>query len=163
MANQNSEDIHSSMNLEKLGLSLKEVASDYIQSEVADVVSRWLHSSLDVDLFFWVDERSQIIKQQLTFCGQVIEWDYIDGLKTGFIVDEDSKDRSSMKASGSELIHFDSQVQWVTVNQGLKVIDSTPALSDKEKQSLISNFTKKDKSSMSALVRAVKNWVKSKK
>ena len=56
-----------------IGKSLKEVAVDFIETDSQNVVSRWYHGTQSTDLFTWVDREHNIIKQQLSFNGQIVE------------------------------------------------------------------------------------------
>lgn len=121
-----------------LGQSLKEVATDYIRSDETEILSRWFHSPKDVDFFVWMDHNRNILKQQLTFYGQVVEWNIIEGVRTGLIVEDES--RAPVKAA--ELIHFDVVVQPKPIEQALHLLRNMTALGDSEREAFIYNFTK---------------------
>src|SRR4051794_6420331 len=109
----------------ELGKSLKEVATDVIATTHADVVSRWFHSSKDADLFIWMDKNNNIIKQQLSYYGQVVEWNAVEGLKTGHIVTDEARDRKQ----GSEILRFDEVPQVTSIQQATQLLNNITALS----------------------------------
>ena len=131
-------------NPKRIGASLKEVSKDYIQTESQDVISRWLHSEQDADLFLWIDEKKNIIKQQLSFHGQVVEWNLIEGVKTGFIFEDDSKtdEGQSPTMDASELIRYDESPQGNTLQQAFELIRHIEALTDIERKKIQDNFKK---------------------
>ncbi len=131
---------------EELGSSLKEVGTDLVQAANRDVVSRWFHSAQDADLFIWSDlKRSSIIKQQISFYGQVVEWNLVEGLKTGLIVDEEG---SSGRIKGSEVIRFDTTPQNPPIEQAMALIEFIPGLSPDDKTQLLRNFQDRSMSSV---------------
>ena len=125
-------------NAEELGRSLKEVATDVIAtSNDQKVISRWFHSSKDTDLFIWLDHQQNVIKQQLTFFGQVVEWNVIEGVKTGLIVE----DETPPKVKATEIIQFDSSPQKAPIEQARELLNFITALNDDERLMLSTNFT----------------------
>ncbi len=125
-------------NAEELGKSLKEVATDVIAtSGNQKVISRWFHSSKDADLFIWLDNHQNIIKQQLTFFGQVVEWNVIEGVKTGLIVEDETP--SNIKSS--EIVQFDQTPQKAPLEQARALLKFIGSLKDDERNSLVTNFT----------------------
>src|SRR4051812_41729358 len=75
---------------EQIGKSLREVAVDVIETEGSTILSRWFHSKHDVELFLWTDAENNVIKHQVTFYGQAVEWNVFEGVKTGVIVEHEN-------------------------------------------------------------------------
>lgn len=102
----------------EVGYAVKEVDANliYANKQSLDKV-RWFHSPHDVDLYVWTNDRKKVIKQQLTFFSMVIEWNIVEGLKTGQI-DADSRTGSHRVASASELIKFDPKPVLEVVERG---------------------------------------------
>ena len=46
-----------------------------------NVGSHWYHSDQDADIYIWLDEVGNVIKQQVNFVGQVVEWNIVEVLK----------------------------------------------------------------------------------
>ena len=105
-----------------VGRGLKEVAVDLIKTENEDLVSRWYHGTTGADLFTWADRRNNIIKQQLNFNGQVVEWNCLEGIKTGVVIEQDMENepkndtkkksgKEEIQVKASETIKFDPKPQ----------------------------------------------------
>lgn len=121
---------------QRLAGSLKEVSSDLLQSETKSLVGRWFHGPRDIDLFIWTDEHGKIVKQQLTFYGQVVEWNIVEGNRTGVVIEEEMPGA----AKQSEVIQFDSNVQLQPLDAAITLIGHVAALSEHEKREIITNF-----------------------
>ena len=121
---------------EDLGQSLREVASEMIKTSRRDVLSRWFHSAKDADLFIWSDLKHNIIKQQLSFYGQVVEWNVIEGVKTGHVVVEEGRGLTR----GSEFLNFDQSPQIQAIEQAVLLLRHVPELKNSERDQLAANF-----------------------
>ena len=119
-----------------LGESLKEVAIDLIKTDEVEIVHRWFHSAKDADFFIWLDQHNNVIKQQLTFYGQVVEWNIVEGVKTGLIVEDEN--RQAMKSS--DIIRFDTSAQRAPIEQALNLLKHITALNDMERHQLSKNL-----------------------
>lgn len=119
-----------------LGESLREVATDVINAGETEIIHRWFHSPKDADLFIWLDKGQNIIKQQITFYGQVVEWNIIEGVRTGVIVEDEN--RAAVKAS--DVIRFDARAQKAPIDQALDLLRHIATLNDLERHVLIKNF-----------------------
>ena len=137
-------------NPKKIGSRLKEVAVDYIENDskgtrlAASVLSRWYHSDPDTDLFIWMDDAKNIIKQQLVFRGQVVEWNCLDGMKTGYVIEQEMEnkkpktDQNEPAMPRSESIQFDKATMGPSVQQALAIIEHLD--DDSLKAQLFANF-----------------------
>jgi hypothetical protein len=125
-------------NAKDLGQSLREVAVDVIRRDDKDIESRWFHSNKDADLFIWSDEKKNILKQQVTFYGQVVEWNVVEGLRTGLLIE----DETSQGMSASPLIRYDISPQKHTIEQSIDIVGHIGGLSSLDKSQVIINFTK---------------------
>lgn len=128
----------------EVGRSLTEVAVDIVKNEDKEVESRWFHSSKDADFFIWKDHNKNIIKQQLSFCGQLMEWNIIEGIRTGYIIEDASEKAAesvSKKVKSSALIRYDAKLQRQTAEQCIDIVGHIPGLKDQDKIQIINNFT----------------------
>lgn len=123
-------------NPQDLGNSLKEVSVDVIHAPRQDITSRWFHSNKDADLFIWLDSQQNIVKQQLSYYGQVVEWNVVEGIKTGHIVVDEARPRDQ----GSEIVHFDPNPLNATVDQARALLQHITALKEHERSALVQNF-----------------------
>lgn len=124
----------------RAGKSLKEVGVDYLKVESKNITSRWFHSNHDVDLFLWLDEYSQVIKQQVSFCGQIVEWNVLDGLKTGVVIEEEVASGEENKIDQSEMIQFDPRPQKQAITLAVEVIQNIETIEDLIRSHLLTNF-----------------------
>lgn len=124
-------------NAQEIAKSLKEVAVDIIQTEHHEVVSRWFHSNKDADLFIWLDESTRIIKQQITFCGQVVEWNAVQGVRTGFVFEDETRPQQN----STEIIRFDGAPIKAAIHQAVEILNSMTQLEHTERQVLVENFS----------------------
>jgi hypothetical protein len=118
---------------EVLGKSLKQMPLRTIKTGVQNVTSAWYHSDRNVDLYIWKDERSNIIKQQLQFHGQIAEWNIIEGTRTGLVIEEG--------AETTQAIQFDQKRQPYTIDQVVDILRSINDMADLERGQLIKNFS----------------------
>lgn len=125
-------------NPQDLGTSLKEVTSGGPEISPEGIVSRWFHSAKDADLFIWSDSQENIIKQQLSYYGKVIEWNVIEGVKTGHVILEEGRERNH----GSEILRFDPKPQMTSIEQAILLLECVTALKDIERKALAANFLK---------------------
>jgi hypothetical protein len=125
---------------EELGKSLREVAVDFIPLSQENVTSRWFHGTHDVDLYIWLDSRNNVIKQQITFYGQVVEWNAVEGIKTGLIIEEESESQGR-RPGGSEIIQFDQNAQSAPIAQALELCRHIGALNEEDRSVLLTNFS----------------------
>lgn len=121
----------------ELGKSLKEVGVDYLKVESRDVKTRWFHGPHDVDLFIWVDSKERIIKQQVSFCGQIVEWNVLEGVKTGVVIEHEMEDN---KIKASEIVKFDERPIARAVQLAVDLVRHTESLEDPKKNLVLYNF-----------------------
>jgi len=125
------------LNPEKIGPSLEEVSVDYLEVNNQKIKSRWLRGE-EAELFIWTDQYSNIIKQQLSLLGQVVEWNVYDGVRTGLLIESDL---DVEKSKTSELVQFDTSPQGSAIRQAREILKHTQILSASEQDKLILNFT----------------------
>lgn len=130
-----------------LGRSMKEISSDFLQVEAENVVSRWFRGHSNVDFFLWSDSGGNIIKQQLVFMDQVIEWNVAEGLKTGALI-EDASEIESAGVDRSETVCFDQVAQKQFIEIAQELVGAIKALQSDEKDRIIENFAKVTPTSM---------------
>jgi hypothetical protein len=112
-----------------IGKSLREIAVDLIQTENDDLISRWFHSDAGTDLYTWIDSHQIIIKQQISFNGQVVEWNCLEGIRTGVVIEselaESKKSTVASKAEDSiqsDSILFDGKPMSKSVDLALEIL-----------------------------------------
>lgn len=141
------------LNIKDIGHSVKEMGSDMVKTTHQNVVSHWYHSDMDADIIIWKDEKQNIIKQQVNLLGQVIEWNIVDGLRTGFVVETETESKSkgaknppreSEKSagafSGPNEIQFDRIPAAASVTQAIELIHFLKCISEHDKVALADNL-----------------------
>lgn len=139
------------LNIKDIGGSIKEMGSDMVKTTHQNVVSHWYHSDMDADLIIWKDEKQNIIKQQVNLLGQVIEWNIVDGLRTGFVVETEAKEEAEGKnprpkkeqgpgLSGPNEIKFDRLPAAQSVTQAIELIHFLKCVSEQDKEALAYNL-----------------------
>lgn len=125
----------------RAGRNLREVGVDVLNIENQKIMSRWFQSGSDVDLFIWMDDQKRVIKQQMSFCGQIIEWNIVDGLKTGVIVEQETSETDKAgDPISSEVIRFDSGPQAQAIRMALEVLQNFDPEDAIERDGLLTNF-----------------------
>jgi hypothetical protein len=133
-------------NAEQIGKSLREVAVDVIETEGSTILSRWFHSKHDVELFLWTDGEQNVIKHQVTFYGQVVEWNVFEGVKTGVIVEQEnmfgnsSDGDESSDESVSETIQFDKVAEDAAVSRAIVLLSHVSELPEIERKRICDNL-----------------------
>lgn len=125
---------------ESLGRSLREVAVDVVETGDAIILSRWFHSSNDVDLLIWSDGSKNVIKHQVSFFGQVVEWSVFEGVKTGFILEEDLAAGLEGENELSETIQFDAFPEAKAIHQALMLLEHVTDLDLSDKVRIRDNL-----------------------
>jgi hypothetical protein len=155
-----------------LGSSLRRLAVDVVRGEDTDFMSRWFRSVMgDADLVIWTDSEKRIIKYQLCFYGQVVDWNPIKGTRTGLIVEEEldqsveaggnlvgNINQETDEANVAETIRFDRTVQNSVVQQAIQVLACVPDLDEPDRENLIFNLRESPRLHKKARERALKAW-----
>ncbi|OQW51559.1 MAG: hypothetical protein A4S09_10040 [Proteobacteria bacterium SG_bin7] len=133
------------LNIKDIGSSVKEMGSDMVKTTHQNVVSHWYHSDMDADLIVWRDEKQNIIKQQVNLLGQVIEWNIVDGLRTGFVVETEQKDSPNKEKeqagfAGVNEVKFDRTPAAASVTQAIELIHFLKCISESDKDALSYNL-----------------------
>lgn len=143
---------------ETVGLSLREVGADVLIGETTDFLSRWYHSSFsDADLVIWTDGQQRIIKYQICFFGQVVEWNPIHGTRTGYILEEEVGGEGPTPEV-SESVRYDRELQEHVVCQASDILSFVPELKEDERYKLIFNLRESPRLHKRARERALRAW-----
>ena len=144
---------------ETVGQSLREVGADVLRGETTDFLSRWFHSSYsDADLVIWTDGQQRIIKYQLCFFGQVVEWNPIHGTRTGCIFEEEVSDSEIPGLEVSEMIRYDRELQENVVSQASEILAYVSEINEDDRSRLIFNLRESPRLHKRARERALKVW-----
>ncbi len=123
-----------------IGASLKPVSDRLVQTEHKNIRCRWWHSSKDADLFIWQsDQNDRCIKMQFSFFGQIVEWNLVDGIRTGVVVEDLTM---SQNLKGSELIQYDAVPNSTAIQLAIKVFHEIDSLDKGDLQELLERFSR---------------------
>ena len=84
-----------------------------------------------------MDQKDRLIKQQLSLFGQIVEWNILDGVKTGMVIEE-IEHAADMGAS--EIIRFDREPNDQAIKQAMEVISHTEDLNHEMRETLRGNL-----------------------
>ena len=158
---------------EQMAQKLKEMSFDVIETESQNVYSRWYQSEDQLDVYLWFHEKENLIKQQVCFFGQLAEWNIVDGLKTGIVMEKEdpfeaNKFKSFAKYDGvadKSVIHEAKKlVGFSTISRKQEMLDNytTGVNMDKMKaRDIVKKFGshKKNKSIFQILVSKMNKWM----
>jgi len=147
--------------IDALGASFQHLAVDVIPGEVTEFTSHWYRSrNGEADLVVWMDEENRILKHQLCFYGQVVEWSPIYGTRTGVIVEEELAFGASTPGGMevTERIRFDRIAQRGVVQQAIHLLSCMAELRESERRALIYNLRESPRLHKKARDRALKVW-----
>jgi len=110
------------------------VSSDIVKTASADLVVKWYRASY-IDLQVWLDkEQNKVIRQQFSFLGLVVEWNHIQGLKTGYVEDQPENSKKGTTVS----VVYDKKFEPESIKQAIEVL--TLAKDFAEKYEVIQNY-----------------------
>ena len=92
------------------GATLSEQAVDIHVVEGLDFVARWYYSPLDTDMMIWFDSHGIVTRFQLNSGGQIVDWNCLEGLQTGLIVELETLTTEALSVDAAETIQFDAEV-----------------------------------------------------
>ncbi|MCJ8277561.1 MAG: hypothetical protein HRT44_07430 [Bdellovibrionales bacterium] len=118
--------------MEVLAKSLKLESIDVIKTSSVDIESHWYRAAGPADLYFW-KSNSKIVKHQVSLFGQVVEWNEFDGVKTGYVQDDDEN-------YGSDVVCFDEEVNEVVIQQVVDFLSQVPAMDAEIVKNMISHY-----------------------
>lgn len=108
------------------------ISFDVVQFRDSEMRSHWYkHESVDIDLYYFQNPEGHVIKIHVSIFGQVLEWTYLDGLRTGLLVEEETP------AGVSEVIQYDARFNTETLQQGLEILRHAKAMDYEQRQRLV--------------------------
>lgn len=123
---------------EHIGATLREVDAAVFADRDSKYEFRWFHSDQEVDLFVWLDRRKNIVKQRLNYLGSLVEWNLLEGVRTGVLIEEEA-------ASGeivAEVEHFDEVASTELVRQACDLITHAIAVDSPLRAALCQYYQK---------------------
>lgn len=132
----------------KVGASLKEVGIDYQEIESREVETRWFRDPIsETDVFVWLNKDRRMIKQQVSIMGLLTEWNIMDGVRTGMILEseissQDLRENGLTPDNGttSESIRFDRDPQQRTLDISLAILKNMTCVDSDLKDLMLRQF-----------------------
>ena len=131
----------------KVGAALKEVGIDYQEIESKEVETRWFRDHVsETDVFVWFGQNRKIIKQQVSVMGLIAEWNILEGVRTGMIMESEISAQDLMQSgltpddTASEVIHFDGKVQQRTLATAISILKNSTSIEPELMSMVLSNF-----------------------
>lgn len=131
----------------KVGASLIEVGIDYQEIESKQIETRWFRDQIsETDVFVWMSKDRRMIKQQVTVMGLLTEWNALDGVRTGVMLESELSARDLMQsgltpdATASEAIHFDKNPQQRTLDISISILKNMTCAEPELKELMLRQF-----------------------
>lgn len=119
--------------LASLAKSLKLTSIDVIKTSSTDIESHWFKSSGPADIYFWRTQ-SKIVKHQVSLFGQVVEWNEFDGVKTGFVQDDEEN-------YGADIVSFDKEINEAVIQQAIEFLTHVKIIDHKMCHEMIGHYS----------------------
>lgn len=113
---------YQSIVLESIAKRLECVSEDKVQTQQFKITSKWFHSPLGFDLMLWKNEKLNLVKIQLGFMGEVVEWNPLDGLRTGIHIEQEWK---ASPQRINDILHYDMTLSLPALQRGLELLAHT--------------------------------------
>jgi hypothetical protein len=105
------------------------VSFDVLEIEDQSIKSHWYRHE-EMDLYYFQKEDGTLIKLHVSFLGQIIEWNPLDGTRTGLMVEQEQD------GEVFETVHFDSRANHQSVAQSLLIIENASCIDIQLRQEL---------------------------
>ena len=115
----------------------EQISSDFIETPSHKLVMKW-YRSVYTDLYIWVDQESGgIVRQQFSYLGMIVEWNQIQGVKTGLVVDT-PQEETGQKVNTVSNIQYDNRPLQESINSAIEIMKLTHSIDEKEE--ILSNM-----------------------
>lgn len=118
--------------LESLAKSMKLASIDVIKTSNTDIESHWFRAKGPADLYYW-KAKDKIVKHQISIYNQVVEWNELEGVKTGYVNDD-------IDAGRAEVICFDETINTTVIEQAINFLGSVREVDKEILEQLIKNY-----------------------
>lgn len=118
--------------IKNLAQNMNFVSFDILHVEQYAVKSHWFRHEQGLDLYYFQKDDGRLVKLHIAFFGQVIEWNPLDGTRTGMMVEEE------MGSEVVETVHFDARANRESLAQCLMIIENASCLENDLRFELLS-------------------------
>lgn len=144
--------------IKTLAQKMNFVSFDTLELENHSVKSHWYRHEDGLDVYYFQKDDGRLIKIHISILGQVIEWNPLDGTRTGLLIEQEQN------GEVFESVHYDARANLASVEQSVVILENAMCLSQELRQELIqilnhTEVTKKRPKSL--LARIFSHWRKS--
>lgn len=107
------------------------VSFDTLQMETQSVQSHWYRHEEGLDLYYFQKEDGRLLKLHISCFGQVIEWNPLDGTRTGLLVEEEKG------GEVFETVHYDARANRESVEQSVVIVQNANAIDEHLRKELL--------------------------
>ncbi|MCC6138036.1 MAG: hypothetical protein IT287_05350 [Bdellovibrionaceae bacterium] len=104
--------------IKNLAQKMNYVSFDVLQVQDQSVKSHWYRHEEGIDIYYFQKEDGSFIKLHISFFGQVIEWNPLDGTRTGLLVEQEQGNEVV------ETVHYDARANSQSLAQSLMIIEN---------------------------------------
>jgi hypothetical protein len=134
---------------ERIGISMEVVGTDFVKLQEKEIQTQWFRShETETDIIIWYDPDGKIIKQQINHMGVVVEWNVLEGVRTGILFDVEihpatKKTQTEEEATEavSESVQYDKTPQKQSLFTATEIIKHSKCIGQGLKLSLFKNFS----------------------
>ncbi len=105
------------------------VSFDVIQFREHEMRSHWYRYE-DIDLYYFQTTDGTVAKIHMSIFGQVVEWNAMDGVRTGLLIEQEGV------AGVSEVVQYDARVNQSSLEQAQLVLSWAQKIEEHQRQVL---------------------------
>lgn len=117
--------------IKTLAQNMNFVSFDILQVEQYSVKSHWYRHEQGLDIYYFQKDDGRLVKLHIAFFGQVIEWNPLDGTRTGLLMEEE------IGSEVIETVHFDSRTNKESLAQSLVILENASCLAQDLRDQLL--------------------------
>lgn len=107
------------------------VSFDTLQMERMSVQSHWFRHEDGLDVYYFQKDDGRLIKLHISCFGQVIEWNPMDGTRTGLMIEQEHG------GEVIETVHYDARASHESVKQSVVILENASAIDKTLRQELV--------------------------
>jgi hypothetical protein len=112
------------------------VSFDVIQYGNSEMRSHW-YRYRDIDLYYFQTTDGDVAKIHITIFGQVVEWNKLDGVRTGLLIEHEGE------AGVSEIVQYDARPNTACVKQAMDVLTQARKIEKADRERLLARLGSK--------------------
>lgn len=117
--------------IKALAQNMNFVSFDVLQVEQYSVKSHWYRHEKGLDIYYFQKDDGRLVKLHIAFFGQVIEWNPLDGTRTGLLMEQE------LGSEVIETVHFDSRTNTESLAQSLVILENASCLAQDLRNQLL--------------------------